>query len=175
MSADGGQQPDLNVSAAPPQAVNGVGAGALRTDRVDRDVTAASREVVNLGGDVHAPPRQYGVGRAKAACQLQGSWGAVDGDHLGPSRDGDLHRTEADATHPDDRDPLPRADACPRVQRPVRGRESTAKRCGGRVIHQIGDRDQIGVGRVQGDPFGEGPQCVNPGCVCAGHTCACPA
>ena len=99
---------------------------------------------------------EHGVLRTHAARQGQRRRGAVDGDHPGARRHGDLHSAESHPADSDDRDPFAGPNTRPGVQRPVGGGEPAAQCCGRGVVDDVGDRHQIGVGRVQADVFGEG-------------------
>ena len=125
------------------------------TDRIDRDVTAPAGELVHLVGDV-APVGEHRVLGAQAPRQVKRSRGAVDRDHPGPGGNRDLHGAEPDAADSDHRHPLAAPDAGPRIQRAVSGGEPAAQSRRRRVADDVGDRDQVGVGGMQGHVLGEG-------------------
>ena len=91
VTVDGRQQSDLHLAASTTQAEDGVGAGLLAADGVDRDVAAAAGEVGDSGRDVDAVGKQ-GVLSAESGCDSEGLGVAVHRDHAGAERAGDHHR-----------------------------------------------------------------------------------
>ena len=100
---------------------------------------------------------EHGVLRAQAARQGQRRRGAVDRDYVGTERDGDLHGAEAHAADPDHRDPLAGLDARAGAQCAVGGGEPAAQSGRRGIANGFGDRDQVGVSRMQGHILGERP------------------
>src|SRR5699024_4368383 len=62
---------------------------------------------------------------------------------------------EPNAAGPDHRDPFVVGQPGPAGERPVRGGEPASQRGRGRDVDAVRDRDQVGVGGVQRDVFGE--------------------
>ena len=92
--------------------------------------------------------REQRVLGTQAARQGERCLSAVDGDHPGSGRHGDLYRAETHAADPDDRHPLAAPDPGPGIQRAVGGGEPAAQAGRRSIADDVGDRDQVGVGGV---------------------------
>ena len=149
------QQSDLNVLAALPQAADRIEAGRRRPKRVDRHMRAASRRLDHRFGDVGDG---IGVDRrdgAQVARQGELVVGNVDADHVGADGVGDHHRGKPDAAAAVHRDPLPGARLA-LVDDGAKGGREAATEARRRVErHGFGQRDEVQIGPVDRDEFGE--------------------
>ena len=162
----GRQQPDLDVSAAAPEAerpraVPGEPRASMLTwapppvrswTRSGRSSPGAARD----GRRGRWPPQ--GVGRQ------------VDGDDVGTAGDRSRHRGQPHPAAPEHHDALTGLHVGPDRHRSVcRGHPAAETRglCGGHVVRQ---GDEVGRGRVDDDALGEGPGSLNPGWRWCGQT-----